>query len=644
LQPAPDSEHQLAENAKSAPLRLAKNTMPKLLKYLLIGLLSLVVLLLAAVAVIVATFNPNDYKPRLIELVQQTTGRTLAIPGDIHLTFYPSVGADLGEFSLSGPTDKQQPLVAGKKVHVAVALMPLLSRQVVVDSVSLDGLQLALHRFKDGSTNFDKLYQSKDEAPKDKQPQTADTQAKPVTLDIGSIAITNTSLRLQDDAAGSTLAVTGLTLRTGAIANGRASELEFAANIDTGKPQQTFKVELKTGFTPDLDAQKLALRNTALDLTLPHPAGGTLPVHATGQVDVDLARQQVQATLAGKLDTTTFDLKLGLTQFSPATLTFDIALGELDLDRYTAKTAPQAPSATAPAADAGIDLSGLSALHAHGALKIASLRVVNMKATDVRLGLQATGTRVDINPMHAALYGGTLAGSLGATTTRAPRITATQKLSGIALGPLLKDAIGKTPIDGKGDVSLDISTSGATVSQFKKALGGNASLVLRDGAINGINLAATIRDAKAKIGQVQGKPAAEQGTGSAQDKTDFTELSGSFKIANGVAHNDDLSAKTPLLRLGGSGDINIGTDSLDYTARATIVPSLEGQGGPELQELKGLTVPVRLTGPFNAIGWKIDFGAMVGEATKAKIEEKKAAVEAELKTRLEDKLKGLLGR
>ena len=285
--------------------------MPKFLKYLLIGLLSLVILVLAAVAVIVATFNPNDYKPRLIELVQQTTGRTLAIPGDIHLTFYPSVGADLGEFSLSGPTDKQQPLVAGKKVHVAVALMPLLSRQVVVDSVSLDGLQLALHRFKDGSTNFDKLYQSKDEAPKDKQPQTADTQAKPVTLDIGSIAITNTSLRLQDDAAGSTLAVTGLTLRTGAIANGRASQLEFAASIDTGKPQQTIKVELKTGFTPDLDAQKLALRNTVLDLTLPHPAGGTLPVHATGQADVDLDKQQVQAALAGKFDATTFDLKLG---------------------------------------------------------------------------------------------------------------------------------------------------------------------------------------------------------------------------------------------------------------------------------------------------------------------------------------------
>jgi len=618
--------------------------MPKFLKILLIGLLSLVVLVLAAVALIAATFNPNDYKPRLIELVQQTTGRTLAIPGDIRLTFYPSVGADLGEFSLAGPVDKQ-PLLAGKKVHVAVALMPLLSRQVVVDSVSLDGLSLALHRFKDGSTNYDKLYQAKDKEAEtqDKQPQGPDAQSKPVTLDIGSIAITNTSLRLHDDAAGSTLAVTGLTLRTGAIANGRASQLELAANIDTGKPQQTVKVDLKTDFTPDLDAQKLALRSTVLDLTLPHPAGGTLPVHATGQADVDLGKQQVQTALAGKFDTTTFDMKLGLTQFSPATLAFDMALGELDLDRYTAKATPQAPGAPAPASDdAPIDLSGLNALHARGSLKIASLKVANLKATDVRLGLQATGARVDINPMNATLYGGTLVGSLGATTTRAPRMSATQQLRGINLGPLLKDAIDKNPVDGKGDVTVDVSTAGATVSQLKKALGGTTSVVLRDGAINGINLAAAIRNAKAKLGQAQGTP--QQGGASALDKTDFTELSASFRIASGIAHNDDLSAKTPLLRLGGSGDINLNTNSLDYTARATVVPSLEGQGGPELQELKGLTIPVRLTGPFNAIGWKIDFGAMVGEATKAKIEEKKAAVEADIKTRLEDKLKGLLGR
>ena len=46
-------------------------------------------------------------------------------------------------------------------------------------------------------------------------------------------------------------------------------------------------------------------------------------------------------------------------------------------------------------------------------------------------------------------------------------------------------------------------------------------------------------------------------------KTDFSELTATFKIANGVARNNDLSLKSPLLRVGGEGDINIGEDSLN---------------------------------------------------------------------------------
>ena len=61
-------------------------------------------------------------------------------------------------------------------------------------------------------------------------------------------------------------------------------------------------------------------------------------------------------------------------------------------------------------------------------------------------------------------------------------------------------------------------------------------------------------------------------------------------------------------------------------------------------KFKGLTIPVKLTGPFNAMAWRIDFGAMVGDVAKAKVQEKKAAIEAEVKGKLEDRLKGLLGR
>jgi AsmA protein len=132
-------------------------------------------------------------------------------------------------------------------------------------------------------------------------------------------------------------------------------------------------------------------------------------------------------------------------------------------------------------------------------------------------------------------------------------------------------------------------------------------------------------------------------------------MSGTFRIANGVAHNDDLSVKSPLIRIGGTGDINLGEDRLDYLARAAIVSTLQGQGGPELQALKGLTVPVRLTGPFSAMDWHIDFQGMASELAKQKLDEKKAEVrsraqkevdqqKSQAQERIKEGLKGLFGK
>ena len=105
------------------------------------------------------------------------------------------------------------------------------------------------------------------------------------------------------------------------------------------------------------------------------------------------------------------------------------------------------------------------------------------------------------------------------------------------------------------------------------------------------------------------------------EKTDFTEMSASFRIANGVAHNDDLQAKSPLLRLGGSGDINIADNSIHYLVKATVVNTSTGQEGKELAHLKGVTVPVRLSGPFDALSYQVDFAAIATDLAKAKLNE-----------------------
>ena len=277
----------------------------------------------------------------------------------------------------------------------------------------------------------------------------------------------------------------------------------------------------------------------------------------------------------------------------------------------------------------------------------------------MRVDLRAGAGKLDINPINANLYGGSVAGSLSVVSASPNRFALRQSLSGVQVGPLLKDAIGKDPIEGSGNVQLDVTTSGNLVSQLKKQLAGTARLDLRDGAIRGVNIAQAVRSAKAKIGELRGNENPQGGTASTAEKTDFSELSGSFRIANGIAHNEDLVIKSPLVRVSGSGDINIGEDRLDYVARTTVVSTLQGQGGPELQALKGLTVPVRLSGPFTAIGWRVDFAGMASELAKQKLEEKIGGSKDDIKARaqqspdeekakvrdqLKDRLKGLLGK
>ena len=125
-----------------------------------------------------------------------------------------------------------------------------------------------------------------------------------------------------------------------------------------------------------------------------------------------------------------------------------------------------------------------------------------------------------------------------------------------------------------------------------------------------------MRSVKAKFG---GQDA--EGSGSQKEKTDFSELSASFAIKNGVAHNEDLSLKSPFLRVTGAGDVDIAADSVNYVVKTGVVASTAGQGGKELGDLKGLTIPVRVSGPFDALKYKVEFSQMIGGMSKEALKE-----------------------
>ena len=805
--------------------------MRKTFKTILIAIAVLLALLIAAAAILAATFDPNDYKPQLIRLVQEKKQRTLSVPGEIKLSFFPKIGAELGKLSISEHKGSAE-FASVDSARVSLALIPLLSKQLVVDQVRIEGLRANIRRFKDGSTNYDDLL-AQDAQPGAPQ---AEPAAQQFRFDIDSVQLKKAHLAYDDQQQGRKLVIADLDLETGKIAAGTPGDLHMAAHVKGNQPDIDARVSVKTGFTLEPDKKHYVLKGldaalkgglaglSDLDLTLagdadllpeakrftlegirlnakgkragqaieakfdipglsvtdtkvsggkmsgearlaegtrsvvanfsapsfegspqsfrlptlaidasvrdgkldtklkvsgamsgnidkllftspqmtlsldgrqgdtaingslttpltvdassklielhkltsnfklPNPAGGALAFQSTGNIAMNYGKQTASAILNGSVDQSAFRAKLGLSDFSPLMYTFDIGIDQIDLDRYRRKPAGNVPAKSsgnapgkAPAAEEPMDFSALQKLHANGSVRIGALKVANIKTANVRLDLRAAGGKLDINPLSAGLYGGSVAGALSVTASNPARFAIRQTLTGIDVGPLMKDAIDKDTLEGKGNVQLDVTSAGATVSQIKKGLNGSARLELRDGAIRGVNIAQAIRDAKARIGQLRGDEKPQGGVGTNAQKTDFSELTGSFRIVNGVAHNEDLAIKSPLVRVAGSGDIYFAEDRLDYLARTTVVSTLQGQGGPELQALKGLTVPVRLSGPFNAIGWRVDLAGMASELAKQKLDERKDEVRAKaeksldekkekIRGQLQEQLKGLIGR
>ncbi len=616
-------------------------------------------LLVVGVAVfIVATFDPNSYRPWLIETVHKERQRTLAIPGSISLTLFPRLGVKLGEVTLSERNSAER-FAAIRSAQVSLALWPLLRREVVVDGFALDGLRARVVRAKDGRLSIDDLLGGPKPAEPAGSPAAA---ATPLKLDIAGITITDAEIVFDDRQAPRRLQLSQIALETGRIAPGTATPVSLKARLDADAPRLGADLALKGRLTQGPAEGRFAIEDLALDVDarLGASADGkagagagavagtaALKARIEGRAEADLKAGKLDAKLGGSLDGSRFEVALTMPRLSPAAYQFDAEFDRLDLDRLRGGGAG-APAAAGP--EKPLDLSALRDLDAQGQLRIGALQVMNLKASQVRAGLRAAGGRVTVSPLSAELYQGKLAGSASVNATSSPaRFGLQQTLENIAIGPLLKDFTGNDMLQGRGNVVLDVGTAGATTAAMTRALAGNARVLLNDGAVRGINIAQTLRTARALVragrdGDAGGGRGAGSGTAARGETTDFSELSASLRIAQGVARNDDLAIKSPLLRLGGSGDIDLGARRLDYTVRASVVDTLKGQGGAELEALRGQTVPVKLSGPFDAIDWRIDFGAMAKEAAQAKIEHKRDELKDEAKRRLADKLRGVLGR
>ena len=407
-------------------------------------------------------------------------------------------------------------------------------------------------------------------------------------------------------------------------------------DVDLKQPEQAFKVKFTSPVTGSIEAQQFNLSDLklALNATGDKLPGKSISSELKGSIQADLSRQSIEANLAGGLLQSQIKAKLAVNNFSVPMIRYDLEIDKFDADPYmpkktAAETKEQAKSKKAEP-EQPFDLSALKTLNLEGSLRIGSLKAANVKVAQLRVDVKAHNGQVNIAPLSAKMYQGSVDGraSLNAATYD---FTVNEKLTGIEIAPLMKDAAELEVVEGKGNVVLDLTTQGNTVSALKKALNGKASVDLANGAIKGINLNKLVQGL-----QNLSKDTKIETVGvNKNEKTDFSEFKASFKIKNGVAHNDDLSVKTTVLRIAGNGDIDIGHDNLNYNAKVIFAKTDTG---------KTATLPVGVSGAFDDLKIKVDYTALLKDVAKQKLDEKKDQLKDDARNKARDELKkGLKG-
>ncbi|MBW2208527.1 MAG: AsmA family protein, partial [Deltaproteobacteria bacterium] len=351
-----------------------------------------------------------------------------------------------------------------------------------------------------------------------------------------------------------------------------------------------------------------------------------------------------------RLDDTSVNGTARVAQFDAPEISFSLSIDQFDLDRYLppvtegAEAAETIPEATSPAkGEAGGELpvEALRALNLNGKLNVGSLKAFNLRSMNVEIQIKAKDGLLRINPAGAQLYNGEIRSDITFDVRKqTPRFSLVNDVVKVQAGPLLHDLTGDEKLLGTATSHASLTGSGIKAEAIKQSLNGKASFSFTDGAIKGVNIAALIRNARAKL-KGQSAPKSTE-----PNQTDFAELRGTAVITNGLIRNDDLSMSSPLLRISGKGEVSLPKETIDYTLTTKIVGTLEGQGGTALGELKGVSIPVHVAGTFSKPTYTPDLGAALSDVAKEKLQEKveeqQQKIQEKLGKELQDKLlKGL---
>ncbi len=677
----------------------------KVFAFLLGGCAAVIILFGVMLALV---FDGQAIKTQAARLMYEKKQRILKIDGDVSLSFWPSLGVNVQDVSLS-ERESEKPFASAQRGHLSVRLLPLLTKSLAVDTVDLEGVQAHFVQYKNGRFNFDDLL----------------TQEKsPFHFDIARVRLSKGDFVYEDERAKRRFTISDLELSSDRLANVADGQLALKGLLKVNKPEFSGDLQLFAHYRYDLHKQEYALdglemRSTSdldgmkgakfsasagvvsmrpgeLDLIKVlfkgeggEPAmqfsasvpkltwqgervrsdnvsmkwlrqAGNLPTKAevelhglawedkqlqaekcslafnhqdqyrlrlssplqgqwddlrllwpkavgeleilhprlavkplvlalSGQVQADVAKSLLSVRAQAQHGESHAQAELELSRWSPWQARFKLDVDQLNVDRYWLAADKSEPWTWADGAG-------------QGSVRIGALHVAGVQLSDLRSDVTVQDGQVRLAPMSAKLYQGQSSGEL-VWQRESQRWSAKQSMQGIAWPAWQQGFFGRSWLEGRGDLKLELSGQGLDAASWRRSLDGQVQVEVRDGAVQGVNLARSLRDLKEPL--IQRQDMLQQPNWA--EKTELSRLSARFTLAQGVASSDDLTAESPYLRMQGQGVFDLGQQQSDFTLNLQVADKAPGQMGQDLADLSALRIPVRIAGPFAAPVYRLRF-------------------------------------
>jgi uncharacterized protein involved in outer membrane biogenesis len=590
-----------------------------------------------------AAYSANSLAARFKPDIERAASNALHASvslGALSVSVFPSVQVNVEEARIVAQPGSADVLsLRGLVLHVN--LLPLLSRRVVIETVSLDEPVVTIVRTKAGMfiEGLPRPHAAAESAPSEEAAvprppaPSAGTQAAAAAsglrIDLHNFEINNATLTLRDAVTGTDLSLAHINMATAVSMTGdnvMVTSLTMRADLPGGH-----RVSISgTGQSFNPKIGQLALGDVKASIP-----GGV--VRLAGTVNVN--------TLAGDVMIVSDGINLNEAVSLAAALA--PAAANIDL-RGTIKTDLKATfGAGAYLVSGNVTLQDIA--FKHGTASVSGIAgqlvlggdaskqtvatdglafVFKDKPATVRFSAVIEGDTVRIDPLTLAALSGSLSGDGESSLSPPFRFTTRVEGSGFSVAEAMDVANPGAAMKMEGVVTrLAVNTGGSGAGDVTRSLEGTAAFGMKDGVLKGFNLAAAVLQAANKIPLLAGAidtPKFQKHL--ASKDTRIESLTGDFTIASGWIETRNLKIVGELFTLAGSGRVSFQTD-LDLATTITfnreISQAMIGRAKqlrPVLNDDGTLSIPAIVKGRPPNVNVQPDVERLIAGSTKNVLE------------------------